>query len=293
MRHTLIACFLMALTSSVFATGNPPHLTIQALGAVMSRAVLTYPLREKIYQSKLAISRVTNNSNDSTCSNCNVGSGSFTNDMKGNGFTTALTYGFNNHWGASLLAGYTSITGTRTLSLRDDNGALLVPIPARMGTTDHVNGADGKGHGFVATVSAVWDHWDGDEFRFPLYLGAGVMSIKEEADATNFGIKRTADVFSPAILVGMAPSMNMWKFRAVAFFMIVAALDPGKGTIEDYRLGTKTEIPLVGGLDSAFPIAGVELTYQPLGIGLSYSPDITSEGAKSVALKWSAEWGGK
>ena len=96
----------------------------------------------------------------------------------------------------------------------------------------NINGAlligAGHGSGVVATVSAIWDHWDGDGFRLPVYLGGGVMSISEQADLPGVGMKRTADVTSPALLVGASPAFNIWKFRAVTYFMITAAFDPGR-----------------------------------------------------------------
>lgn len=97
--------------------------------------------------------------------------------------------------------------------------------------------------------------------------------------------------------MGASPAFNIWKFRAVTYFMITAAVDPGTGSIIDYdpRTGAvnkKTNFPLVGGLDSAFPIAGVEFTCRPWGLGFTYAPDIQGEGAQSYGLKWSREWGG-
>jgi hypothetical protein len=291
----LTLCSVMSyfvLVSSAHATGNPPNLVIQAMGAVMSRGVLSDPLRENTYQSKITVSSVTNNNTDSSCANC-TGSGAFTNDMKGDGFTAALTYGFSNHWGASILAGYTSISGTRTLSLRDDSGALIITPPARMGTNANVNGADGSGKGYVATVNAIWDFWEGDQFRLPVYFGAGIMSVSEQADSTLYGVKRTADFVSSTLLVGIAPTITTDNFSTSFFFMVVNALNPGSGTINDYRLNTRADFALAGGLESAFPIAGIEFTYRPWNLGFSYSPDITREGAKSIGFKWSTEWGGK
>jgi hypothetical protein len=282
----------LSLVTLAHATGNPPNLVIQALGAVMSRGVLSDPLRENTYQSKLTVSSVTNNSTDSSCPNC-VGSGAFANDMKGDGYTAALTYGISNHWGASFLAGYTNISGSRTLSLRDDSGALIIATPARMSSNSNVKGADGSGKGYVATVNAIWDYWEGDQFRVPVYFGAGMMSVSEEADSTLYGIKRTADFISSTILVGIAPTITTDNFSTSFFFMVVDALNPGTGTINDYRLNNKTEFALAGGLESAFPIAGIEFTYRPWNLGFSYSPDITREGAKSIGFKWSMDWGGK
>jgi len=281
-------------------------LNIQALSAVMSRSVLTYPLRAGVFQTKFAPSYVTNNSQDS--SNVNNGpnpniDGRFSNKMSGYGMTTALTYGFTDHWGVSFLAGYTNISGSRTLSFRDNNGTLIVTPPAKVNSATNngnnaINGAAGQGHGIVAIVSAIWDHWEGDGFRLPVYLGSGVMSISEQADAAGYGMKRTGDVMSPSLLVGMAPSMNLWKFRAVSYFMLATALIPGTGSIIDYdprtgAVNSKTNFPLVGGLDSAFPIAGVEFTYRPWGLGFTYAPDVMGEGAQSYGLKWSREWGGQ
>lgn len=292
----------LILISSAQATGNPPHLTQQAMGAVMSRGVVSDPLRENTYQGKVSFSSVTNNSADSSCAGCtSSNSFTFTNDMKGDGFAATLTYGFSNHWGVSVLAGYTNISGTRSLSLRDNNGALIVTPPTRMVTSGNadaadgnVNGAVGKGKGYVATVNAIWDYREeGDQFHLPIMLGVGVMSVSEEADSTVYQIKRTADFISPTVLVGIAPAIATENFSTAFFFMMEVALNSGTGTIEDYRLNTKTEFSLAGGHDSAFPIAGVEFSYRPWNLGFSYTPDLTREGARSIGVKWSSEWGGK
>jgi hypothetical protein len=269
-------------------------LISQSFGAVMSRSVLTYPMREGVFQTKFAPSYVTVNG-DTRSPN----GGGMYNKMAGYGMTAAVTYGFTDHWGVSLLAGYTNISGERSVSFRDNSGALIMTPPAKVGGVNapQLIGA-GQGHGIVATVSAVWDHWEGDGFRLPVYAGGGIMSISEQADHAGFGIKRSADVTSPAILVGAAPSFNIWKFRAVTYFMLTAALNPGTGSIVDYNpangvTNTRTNYALVGGLDSAFPIAGIELTYRPWGVGFTFAPDIDGEGAQSYGLKWSREWGAK
>lgn len=294
-RRALVAvAAAFALASTSHAVGDPPMLIIQSFGAVMSRSVLTYPLREGVFQTKFAPSYVTVNG-DTRQPN----GGGMYNKMSGYGLTSAVTYGFTDHWGASLLVGYTNISGDRSVSFRDNNGALIMTPPAKAGGLNgpQLVGA-GQGHGIVATASAVWDHWDGDGFRLPVYLGGGIMSISEQADHAGLGIKRVADVTSPALLVGVAPSFNLWDFRAVTYFLVTAALNPGTGSIIDYNPRTgatnsRTNFPLVGGLDSAFPIAGIELTYKPWGLGVTYAPDIQGEGAQSYGLKWSREWGGK
>jgi len=290
------AATLVALASTAQALGDPPMIVMQSLGAVMSQSVLTYPLRGGVFQSKLVPSYITSNGDERQ-----PNGGGFYSKMSGWGLTTAMTYGFTDHWGVSLLAGYTNINGDRTLSFRDNNGTLIVAPPARLngaGSTAPMLITAGHGYGLVATASAIWDHWTGDGFRLPVYLGGGVMSISEQADHAGYGVKRVADVTSPALLVGLAPSFNIWKFRAVTYFMVTAALNPGTGSIIDYNpqtgaVNNKTNFPLVGGLDSAFPIAGLELTYRPWGLGFTYAPDVAGEGAQSYGLKWSREWGGK
>lgn len=283
---------LFLLAPSAFALGDPPNIVMQSLGAVMSRSVLTYPMREGVFQSKLAPSYVTVHGDTRK----STGWGFYSN-MEGSGLTAALTYGFTDHWGVSALAGYTNISGDRSVSFRDNSGTLLMTPPAKAGgVNDPPAIGAGHGHGLVATVSAVWDHWSGDGFRLPFYVGGGFMSIYSQADLPGIGIKRVADNTSPAVLAGLSPSFNIWKFRAVTYFMITAALDPGTGSITDYdprtgAVNSKTSFPLTGGLDSAFPIAGVELTYRPWGLGFTYAPDVQGEGAQSYGLKWSHEWG--
>lgn len=196
-RAFVAASAVFALATSSHAVGDPPMLIIQSFGAVMSRSVLTYPMREGVFQTKFAPSYVTVNG-DTRSPN----GGGMYNKMSGYGMTAAITYGFTDHWGVSLLAGYTNISGERSVSFRDNNGGLIVTPPAKVGGLNgpQLVGA-GQGHGVVATASAVWDHWDGDGFRLPVYLGGGIMSISEQADHAGFGIKRSADVTSPALLV--------------------------------------------------------------------------------------------
>lgn len=283
-----LALFLLPfLPTRSFSTGAPPVLANNALGIVLSRGLVTYPLRKGVYQTKIAPAWVSlrDSRNGQQV------------DMKGFGFGAALTYGLSDHWGLNFIVGHVKTTGSRNLatdySQGDGASGNIFATPKSNGND---NGLPGEARGTALLVNLIWDHWSGDGFRLPVYLGTGYM-VAEGSVVKATGLKRDARTASPVITVGLSPSFRIKKwFRLGGFFLMSGPLSGGKGHIVDFDPATGAEISSVtfdisdDPLESGAAIMGLEATYLPWGLGLTYVPPI--EGGTSISLKWSREWGG-
>ncbi|MFH1476075.1 MAG: hypothetical protein ABIH24_01080, partial [Verrucomicrobiota bacterium] len=95
----------LCVPGQAHSTGNPPILANGELGNVLSRGLVTYPLRKGVWQTKIAPAYVMDK--DSR--------GGQEVDMKGWGLGAAVTYGLSDHWGLNFITGYSRTTGERHL----------------------------------------------------------------------------------------------------------------------------------------------------------------------------------
>lgn len=281
--HLLLVALLFPAWAN--ATGDPPMIMSQMIGQALSRSMVTYPMYPGELQLKVAPGYIV--AKDSR--------GGWSNDLKGGALTAAATYGLGRHWSVSWMAGYAKESGEGAFGLSPSGqpGQMIQPISAP-GKPNPFQGHD-EGNGFMTSVGAVWDHWTGDNFRLPVYMGLGFLSLEEKVDNTTNGLRRSGKVSSPTVSLGVVPGVNLGKlFRFTGYFMLVEPLDAGSGTIADYnpatgRVITQLDYKRPGGMESAVPVMGIELTYRPWGLGVGYSPAI--EGATSYSLKWTRRWG--
>ena len=134
----LLAAFLFA-PAQLHATGNPPILAAGSLGIVLSRGLVTYPIRKGVWQTKVAPSLV---SQKDSREGVEV-------DLSGAGFGAAATYGLSDHWGLNFIAGYVKITGDRSLSTDYEQGDRDGVNPAFNYSTPKLNGtSNGGGSGW-------------------------------------------------------------------------------------------------------------------------------------------------
>lgn len=263
------------------ATGNPPVVLREMLGQAMSRGVITYPIFKRQWQVKLSPAYVT--AKDTRTGQWN--------DLDGYGLTAAATRGLSAHWSAGLMLGYTQVKGPRSFLLRAPDGQELQTLKDRNAIR-----ADDDGKGFIAVATAIWDHWTGDNFRLPVYMGIGYMDLEETADDKVRGLRHSGKTSSPLVAIGAAPAFNVYKgLRFTTYLMMAMPTDAGKGEIVDYNPATGRVNSRVGysqesdPIESGVPIMGVELTYVPWGLGFGYTPPI--EGATAYSLKWTRRWG--
>ena len=284
----LLAVFLFS-PARLHATGNPPILANGSLGIVLSRGLVTYPIREGVWQAKIAPAYVSQK--DSR--------GGEEVDMSGAGFGAALTYGLSDHWGLNFIAGYVKITGDRSLSVdytQGDNppeAGKIFQTPKAVPSSGNVHPGEAKG--FSLLVNLIWDHWSGDGFRMPVYFGTGFMQAEGDVE-TATGLKRDGKTSSPVITLGLGPSFRVKRFRFGGFFLLSGPIGGGKGTFVDFdpatgAVNSSLEFDITNDpLESGAGIFGLEAIYLPWGLSVGYSPPI--EGGTSISLKWSREWGG-
>ena len=289
MKKYLTLSFTLLFPALASATGDPPMILQEMLGQAMSRGMVTYPLYKGQLQLKVAPGYIVAKDSRSGLSN----------NLKGGALTTALTYGLSEHWSLAWMMGYAKQSGTGVFGLAASGqpGQLMQSLNVGAKANGSFAGND-EGSGFVTSVNAVWDHWTGDNFRLPVYMGIGYLNLEEKVQNAALGLRRKGSVSSPAASVGVVPGVNLGKlFRFTGFLLMTTPFDAGKGEVVD-------ETPLVGvtgaprldykrpgGFEATVPIMGVELTYRPWGLSFGYTPAI--EGATSYSLQLTRRWGPK
>lgn len=285
--NRLVIFVALMIPVAAGATGDPPVTLREMLAQAMSRGAITYPAYKGQWQLILAPAYVKAQDSRKGLSN----------DLNGYGFTAAATYGLSRHWTAGFMAGYAKVRGPRTfgISPADSNGYHAPLATTKLGTAP---GGYDRGAGVMTFMSAIWDHWTGDNFRLPVTMGVGYLSLEENADNPSIGLKHYGEVRSPAVAVGAAPAFNLGRlFRLTSYLIVVQPLNAGEGHIVDYNPSNGVENRRLdysrdsAPMETMVPIFGIDLTYRPWGLGFSYIPAI--EGATAYSLKWTHRWGPK
>ncbi len=290
-RAAAAAAFAAALVSQpsiVRATGSPPMLANGELSVILSRGLVTYPLRKGVWQTKIAPALLT----DKDSRNGQEV------DLSGAGIGASLTYGLSDHWGINFIVGYSKTDGTRHMSTCYTQGNVSSCsddfVTAKV--NNNLNGQPGEAKGFAFLANIIWDHWSGDGFRLPVYFGTGFMEAKGSVETAS-GVRREGKTSAPVLTVGLNPSWGIKKkFRLGGFFLISGPLSGGKGSIVDFNPATGAENSRVDfdisgdPMESGTATIGLEATYLPWGLSFGYIPAI--EGRTSISFKWSREWGG-
>lgn len=287
----LLAAFALLSAQAWANTTDPPNDVGQVLGAALSRGVLTYPLRKGELQTKLAPAYVKNEFDSVEWGN------HFYAHMDGWAFTAAATYGLSEHWGVNVLAAYADVGGPHSVNFNSPcPGAGCASPPFSTPKAPGRTAFDGRGagDGWAAAASLVWDPRSGEGFRFPVFLGLGYWLADESADNQTLGLKVAATLRSPAVLLGLSPAFNVGAFRVVGFVMRFHPLKDTDLTISDYDPATGSvsaskDFSLPGTSYGATGAAGLELTYRPWGLGVTWVPPIF-EGATAYSVKWSRRW---
>lgn len=277
----LVLSLILTAPAIANATGDPPVVLREMLGQSMSRGVITYPIFKGQWQVKVAPAYV--KAKDTRKGEWN--------DLDGYAFSAAATHGLSRHWSAGLLLGYGKVKGPRNFGFRAPDGQELTTTKNK----DAIR-ADDDGSGFMGFAAAIWDHWTGDNFRLPVYMGIGYMNLEEKADDKSLGLRHSGKVSSPLIAFGAAPGFDLYKgLRFTSYLVVAIPTNAGTGEIIDYNPVTGRVNSRVAysqdsdALESSMPVMGLELTYRPWGLGFGYTPAI--EGATAYSVKWTHRWG--
>jgi hypothetical protein len=210
------------------STLDQEQLFKSPLGQFFGNATSTAKLSKDLLETKLTpgvfalASRNNNASNDWRA--------------KGQGLSFAITKGFSEHLGVTIMAATASQGGSYDL------------------------GGDRSDRGFAIGIGAVYDYFSGANFRFPVTLGISSYSL--EGSGTNLStatsIKYKVNGGSPAAFINLSPSFKTWDLRWAPFLLVMQ----GNGQIN-------AEIQTTGGTqttqDRSHPIAsmGIRVIYEP------------------------------
>ncbi|HAZ08434.1 MAG TPA: hypothetical protein DCZ01_07935 [Elusimicrobia bacterium] len=240
--------------------------------------MLSFPLQKGRLHTRIAPGYSTIDMNDA--------------DMSGWALAASANYGLGDHWGVGFMVGHSDLKGKSPMS---GFGNLVPPsAPASTRNKYDAQSHDSKGQGTVVMGNFIWDHWTGEGFRLPVYMGAGFMDITETRNDPVLGAKNGGTLSGGALALGAAPSFGFGKFRAAVFLMTIMCLDAGTEYVSDYDPSTGAEIrrysgPGLGDADSILLPLGTELTYMPWGLSLGYVAPI--DGASTYTLSWTRRWG--
>lgn len=268
----VFTCFVAVVPRSWGGT-RPPTPTRMALSESIGHGMLSFPLEKGRLHTRIAPGYSAIDMNGS--------------EMSGWAMTGSANYGLSDHWGIGLTAGHNDLKGKSPMSV----GSGVVP-PNTL-SFESVNGHDSNGQGTVVMGNFVWDHWTGDGFRLPVYMGAGFISITETREDSTRGIRNGGDLTGGALALGAAPSWGVGKFRAAVYVMTIMCVGQGTEYVEGYKSPAanrnKYSGPGLGDSDSILLPLGTEVTYMPWGLSFGYVAPI--DGASTYTLSWTRRWG--
>ncbi len=244
--------------------GTPPVAEAQTLGSILSYGIPTNPMHQGQWVLKIVPAYLVQQNRSDPFNPV---------DMKGWGGAAAVTYAFTDHWGLAFLGGANKISGTETADpgLKGATATNLNSIQ----TLNPIHGVpvgSASGSGFLGAASVVWDHWSGDEFRFPIFFGMSYMTITEQVDDTIDGIKRVADQNAIGAFIGLVPQFNIGKVRMSPYVALSVFLNNPKTQLTSYNPSTKATIAQSSFIDTNFGNNNESKYLRTAGIGFEYIP---------------------
>jgi hypothetical protein len=186
--------------------------------------------------------------------------------VEGVGFSAELLYSFTDHWGVNLSAAYATVTNGTSAAVNVNVRENRLNVPA-------------EGSGFTSVVSAVYDHFEGDNFRLPIWVGVGYFNFDNTAEGT-FQFKGNTihtrshnDKTAPIFIGGLAPQWNWGLLRIVPFGNV--AHIPGalnvSGLVENLSTGQRNETRGEVEPVKTVAILGATIKYRPWNLGLTFA----------------------